>query len=183
MFREACDGFPAYRAATDTPMNDFRNSEGPGVQLAGEEVLRQEFAGEVIDVTADDIRVMFETEEGRIEQTYEPSQFSSGYVPEIGDRLVAVRVLSLKRKMDGPSETAAERHGQQEERWSAENDARRCQLIDKKIQRTISPAESRELAELQRQALDHFDQVAPPPIEGARKLHQRLLAMQQQREG
>ncbi len=64
----------------------------------------------------------------------------------------------------------------------AQKDARRCELIDKKIQRTIDAAESRELAELQSEAMEHFDQIAPPPMEGARRLHERLLTLRPQEE-
>jgi len=59
--------------------------------------------------------------------------------------------------------------------WSAKMEARRCELIDKDIAGTVTAAERTELNELDRCANEHFDRVAPPPFEGARLLHQKLL--------
>lgn len=59
--------------------------------------------------------------------------------------------------------------------WSEAGEARRRTLIDKDIAGTITPNESIELAHLDRLANEHFDRVAPPPFEGARQLHERLL--------
>lgn len=59
--------------------------------------------------------------------------------------------------------------------WSSERDARRCQLIDKDIAGTITSVEHDELQRLEREANAHFDAVAPPPIEGALRLHKKLL--------
>jgi len=59
--------------------------------------------------------------------------------------------------------------------WSAKMQDRRCELIDKDIAGTATAAERTELNELDRRANEHFDRVAPPPIEGARLLHQKLL--------
>jgi hypothetical protein len=58
--------------------------------------------------------------------------------------------------------------------WSDELESRRLALIDKEIAGTISNAEQRELAQLDRVANEHFDRIAPPPIEGARRLHEEL---------
>ncbi len=143
--------------------------------------------GEVVAVTGGDVRVLFETDEGRLEQICQSSQFLPGYVPEIGDKVVAVRLLAPRRKAELPAldEAASvpkQRPDQEEEQWNAEKDARRCELIDKKIQGTLQPAESREFAELQRQALEYFDRVAPPPVEGARRLHENLLRKMQQQQ-
>ncbi len=69
---------------------------------------------------------------------------------------------------------------EQEETWTAEKDSRRCQLIDKQIQGTLSATEQREFSKLQEEALEHFDRVAPPPIAGARKLHAKLIKKKQQ---
>jgi hypothetical protein len=70
-------------------------------------------------------------------------------------------------------EPAAPHNGNGE--WSPERDARRCDLIDKDIAETISAAERDELTVLERQANEHFDRIAPPPLDGARRLHQQLL--------
>jgi hypothetical protein len=59
--------------------------------------------------------------------------------------------------------------------WSDEQETRRRELIDKDIAGTITPAEQEDLSHLDRLANEHFDLVAPPPMEGARQLHQELL--------
>jgi hypothetical protein len=59
--------------------------------------------------------------------------------------------------------------------WSEEHQTRRYELIDKDIAGTITSTESAELLQLDRLANEHFDQVAPPPFEGARRLHQQLI--------
>ncbi|MGH9160085.1 MAG: hypothetical protein ACRD2X_08870, partial [Vicinamibacteraceae bacterium] len=53
--------------------------------------------------------------------------------------------------------------------WTDDKNARRCELIDKDIAGTITAVEHEELTQLERQAHEHFDRVAPPPIEGARR--------------
>jgi len=58
--------------------------------------------------------------------------------------------------------------------WSEEAEARRRTLIDKDIAGTISAAEQAELGRLDRMANDYFDRIAPPPIAGARRLHDQL---------
>ena len=52
--------------------------------------------------------------------------------------------------------------------WTEEKEARRCDLIDKDIAGTITIEERAELAVLDRQGNDHYDKIAPRPIEGAR---------------
>jgi len=59
--------------------------------------------------------------------------------------------------------------------WSEEGERRRRVLIDKDIAGTISADELVELAGLDQLANEHFDRVAPPPTEGARRLHDQLL--------
>ena len=59
--------------------------------------------------------------------------------------------------------------------WSDELRTRRSELIDKDIAGTATVEERAEMMELDRLANEHFDMVAPPPIEGARRLHQQLL--------
>ena len=147
----------------------------------------ESLSGEVIAVTAYDVSVLFETGEGRLEQIFQSSQFLPGYVPEIGDQVVVVRLLAPRRRakppaLDEASSVLEQLPNESEEPWSAEKDARRCELIDKKIQGTLQAEESREFAELQRQAVEYFDRVAPPPIEGARRLHERLLKKMQEQQ-
>ena len=66
--------------------------------------------------------------------------------------------------------------------WSEEQNDRRIALIDKDIQGNITTEERVELAELQRHAVAYRDQVAPLPIEGARRLHRQLLERKRQQE-
>ena len=61
------------------------------------------------------------------------------------------------------------------EPWRDEEDVRRCELIDKDIEGTITGAERLELKQLQQRFHEYLDTVAPPPIDGARRLHQELL--------
>ncbi|HWY85744.1 MAG TPA: hypothetical protein VNX28_03415 [Gemmataceae bacterium] len=67
--------------------------------------------------------------------------------------------------------------------WSDELNERRIELIDRDIQGNITTEDRAELAELQRKAVAYRDGVAPLPLEGARRLHGRLLEMKRQREG
>ena len=59
--------------------------------------------------------------------------------------------------------------------WTEANNARRCELIDRQIQSTITPEEGAELDRLQRALRSYLDQVAPLDLEGARRLHAKLL--------
>mgnify|MGYP006969417266 CR=1 FL=1 len=59
--------------------------------------------------------------------------------------------------------------------WTAEGERRRRELIDKDIAGIISDEERSELIHLDRLANEHFDRIAPPPTDGAQRLHARLL--------
>ena len=61
--------------------------------------------------------------------------------------------------------------------WNREKNARRLKLIDKKIQQTITPKEAIELTRLTKQMRVHCDREEMVPLEGARRLHRRLLDM------
>ena len=65
--------------------------------------------------------------------------------------------------------------------WSEAKNARRCALIDKEIDGTLSAGEAVELHLLQREMLAHRRKVAPLPLAEARKLRQELLAKAQRR--
>ena len=67
--------------------------------------------------------------------------------------------------------------------WTEEKNARRCELIDKEIEGTLTHEERIQLDDLQREMIEYRRRVAPVPIEGARKLHQKLLAKKQEKEG
>jgi hypothetical protein len=63
-----------------------------------------------------------------------------------------------------------------DEPWTDAKNHRRCDLIDKEIDGTITPEEAVELDELQGQMRRHVNAVAPLPLAAARKLHAELLA-------
>jgi hypothetical protein len=86
-----------------------------------------------------------------------------------GEDVVHLIQLAVVRFVD--EEVGSPAHGA----WSPEKQARRCELIDRDIAGTLTANERVELSSLDRQANDHFDQVAPPPLSGAIRLHQKLL--------
>jgi hypothetical protein len=61
------------------------------------------------------------------------------------------------------------------EDWSDAKNRRRCELIDRKYDSALSPAEEAELALLQETMYRHVDRLAPLPLDAARRLHQELL--------
>ncbi len=65
--------------------------------------------------------------------------------------------------------------------WSEAKNARRCALIDKEIDGTLSAGEALELHRLQREMLAHRRKVAPLPLAEARQLHKELLAKARRR--
>ena len=58
--------------------------------------------------------------------------------------------------------------------WTEEMEARRHHLIDKDIADTITTEERAELAMLDHQGNEHYDRVAPRPLDGARRLHHEI---------
>lgn len=94
-----------------------------------------------------------------------------GSVVELNGQAVA-RVLRVKR--DG---TGAINAGGQ---WSAAKNARRCALVERDIDGTMSPEEAIELELLQRQMLEERQRLAPVPLDDLRRLHQDLMAKAQQ---
>ena len=59
--------------------------------------------------------------------------------------------------------------------WSEEQNRRRGELLDRKYDHGLSPAEEAELALLQDGLHRHLDKVAPLALNEARRLHQELL--------
>lgn len=59
--------------------------------------------------------------------------------------------------------------------WTAAENERRCDLIDKDIDGQLSPDERVELDELERRLELYVDAVAPLPLKPLRKLYQELL--------
>jgi hypothetical protein len=68
------------------------------------------------------------------------------------------------------------------EPWTEEQNLRRCELIDKAFGEAISEDEQLELDRLQRRFHNYLDDIAPPPIVGARRLHHQLLEKKRKRE-
>ena len=59
--------------------------------------------------------------------------------------------------------------------WTENKNQRRCRLVDKEIDGTLSAAEKVELDQLQAEMLAYRHKVAPLPLEELRELHQDLL--------
>lgn len=59
--------------------------------------------------------------------------------------------------------------------WTDAKNRRRCDLIDRVIDGTITTEERVELDQLKRQLRRYIHAVAPLPLEEARELHQELL--------
>jgi hypothetical protein len=59
--------------------------------------------------------------------------------------------------------------------WTSAMNQRRCQLVDKEIDDTISEEERTELDGLQSELVAYRQKVAPLPLDDLRKLHQDLL--------
>lgn len=69
-----------------------------------------------------------------------------------------------------------------DDRWNVQKNARRCELLDKKIQGTLTDTETIELQELQREAMAYRDAAARPRLEVARQLHRELLEKKKQKQ-
>lgn len=90
-----------------------------------------------------------------------------GTVVEVNGRAVARLVPILAGDNDASNGEGS---------WTKEKNVRRCFLIDREIEGTISLEEARELAALQRQMLQPVQRMAPLPMEATRRLHEELLA-------
>jgi hypothetical protein len=66
--------------------------------------------------------------------------------------------------------------------WTEEQNARRCQLIEKQVDGTLTADEARELDRLQQEMRRHVDHIAPLPFDAAMRLHAELLKKRQIRE-
>ncbi|MBO0698355.1 MAG: hypothetical protein J2P46_08180 [Zavarzinella sp.] len=87
-----------------------------------------------------------------------------GTVLSLRGRPVA-RVTPERRAMVGPPT---------DDEWTEQMNQRRHQLIDKKIAKTLTPAEAGELADLQDRFDQFLDRVAPLPIDYAREVLKRV---------
>ena len=90
-----------------------------------------------------------------------------GSIFEFDGKAVA-RIVPISPKTNGKPPAREE--------WTDAKNARRSELVDRKIDGSITPEEAEELAELQDQLDRYVDRVAPLPLEAARKLHHELLA-------
>ncbi len=61
-------------------------------------------------------------------------------------------------------------------RWTDEQNARRCSLIEKDVRGTIAPAEARELEDFQDQLRRYRRHVAPLPMAQTRRILEELEA-------
>jgi hypothetical protein len=61
-----------------------------------------------------------------------------------------------------------------DQEWTDIKNERRCQLIDKKFDATLTPDEAKELEDLQDQMLRYRHRVAPLPLAYARQLLEEL---------
>jgi hypothetical protein len=73
------------------------------------------------------------------------------------------------------SQSAVSGSRQESGPWTDERNARRCDLIDRQIEGTLTAVELQELDELQAQLRRHLDQNAPFDLAGAQRIHQQLL--------
>jgi hypothetical protein len=96
-----------------------------------------------------------------------------GSVLELDGRPVA-RMLPVPAGRNGESRPAPE--------WTDPQNDRRCELVDRQIDGTLTPDDAAELADLQQQMLRYRDRVAPLPLDYARNLHQELLRRAQAAE-
>lgn len=79
-------------------------------------------------------------------------------------RHLANRMGEARKQADAP-----------ETKWTEAKNARRCELIDKKIHGTLQEGEADELALSQDALSIYVNRVAPLPIEAAQRLHDELL--------
>jgi predicted RNase H-like HicB family nuclease len=65
--------------------------------------------------------------------------------------------------------------GQPSSQWTKAKNQRRCELVDKEIEGTLSPGEGEELEQLQAEMLAYRRRVAPLPLKDLREIHDELL--------
>jgi len=80
----------------------------------------------------------------------------------------------LELLQDGRTAYLAERFALQES-WTKEKNRRRCELVDKEIDGTLSQQDRNELDTLQAEMLAYRRKLAPLPLDELRELHQELL--------
>ncbi len=98
-------------------------------------------------------------------------------VPEGQEVEVLIRPLTAMPRSDtGGEEAELPSDSRQILKWTDEQNARRCCLIDKDVRGTIAPAEARELEDLQDQLRRYRRHVAPLPLAQTRQMLEELEA-------
>ncbi len=111
---------------------------------------------------------------------HEKDEFLQLSVLMIGTfRLMEVNLESLR---NSSAESTMDGLESEQSPWSEEKNDRRRELIDKKIQQTITDEERTELQRLQHEAEVYLDREAPLPIDAARRMHKELLEKKRQHE-
>src|SRR2546426_1128469 len=91
-------------------------------------------------------------------------------IPALVDE--ALEVLQERAPINGHEPTS---RAPSEPAWTEHKNQRRCHLVDKDIDGTLSLAEKDELDHLQADMLAYRRHVAPLPLDDLRTLHQQLL--------
>jgi hypothetical protein len=96
-------------------------------------------------------------------------------VPEGQEVEVVIRPLTaMARSETGGEEAELSSDSTQMFRWTDEQNARRCSLIEKDVRGTIAPAEARELEDLQDRLRRYRRHVAPLPLAQTRQMLEEL---------
>ena len=96
-------------------------------------------------------------------------------VPEGQEVEVLIRpVTVVSRRETGGDEAQFPSDSTHMLRWTDEQNARRCALIEKDVRGTIAPAEAKELEDLQDQLRRYRRHVAPLPLAQTRQMLEEL---------
>jgi hypothetical protein len=90
---------------------------------------------------------------------------------ETGSWLRGTRTYAMMAELEHPSSPTP---GAEEE-WSDEKNTRRCELIEKEIDGSISDAEREELGQLQAEVDEYVRRVAPRPLNEIEEIKRLLL--------
>jgi hypothetical protein len=90
----------------------------------------------------------------------------------VDEALEALQERTPRAPINGHAPTS---RAPSESAWTEHKNQRRCHLVDKDIDGTISLAEKGELEQLQAEMFAYRRHVAPLPLDDLRTLHQQLL--------
>ena len=110
------------------------------------------------------VTVDLETQDRRVREFFESMSCGSAGATI---KLNGSRTFLLVEKDSAKSDVGGE--------WTTEKNNRRSDLIDRKVEGTITDPESIELAQLQYEMGRWLDRVAPRPLKEARELHAELV--------